>query len=65
MLRYHPLLVLKYLIQEILRVHGPASIFLERVVPKGGATLEGYFLPEGTVSNILGKIVALLSIFSL
>jgi len=38
------------LLQETLRVHGPASFYSERVVPEGGATLDGYFLPEGTVS---------------
>jgi len=39
------------LLQETLRVHGPASFYSERVVPEGGATLDGYFLPEGTVSR--------------
>jgi len=42
---------LKLLLKEVLRARGPGSIFLERVVPAGGATLDGYFLPEGTVSS--------------
>ncbi|KAF2161110.1 hypothetical protein M409DRAFT_69964 [Zasmidium cellare ATCC 36951] len=41
--------VLNAVIQETLRLY-PASPFPEpRVVPKGGATFQGYFLPEGTV----------------
>lgn len=41
--------ILNAVIQETLRLY-PASPFPEpRVVPKGGATFQGYFLPEGTV----------------
>lgn len=36
-------------LKEVLRVHGPAPMFLERVVPAGGATLGGWMLPGGTV----------------
>jgi cytochrome P450 len=34
-------------IHESLRVRSPASVVLPRVVPEGGATICGYFLPEG------------------
>jgi hypothetical protein len=34
-------------IYESLRVKSPAGILLPRVVPEGGATICGYFLPEG------------------
>jgi len=42
--------MLNILLQEIMRVHGPTSVYLERLVPEGGVTLDGYFIPEGTVS---------------
>ena len=38
----------------MLRVHGPGPVFFERVVPEGGVTFDGYFIPEGTVSDIGG-----------
>ncbi|KAH7087932.1 cytochrome P450 [Auriculariales sp. MPI-PUGE-AT-0066] len=34
--------------KEILRAHSPAGHLLERVVPAGGMSLEGYCLPAGT-----------------
>ncbi|EJD41987.1 cytochrome P450 [Auricularia subglabra TFB-10046 SS5] len=40
---------LNALIKEVLRVHGPAPTFLERVVPSGGAFLGGRSLPAGTI----------------
>ncbi|KZV94356.1 cytochrome P450 [Exidia glandulosa HHB12029] len=36
-------------IKEVLRVHGPAPGFFERVVPRGGAYLAGRFIPGGTI----------------
>jgi cytochrome P450 len=36
-------------ILEGIRMHPPFALPLERVVPKGGATVLGHFLPEGTV----------------
>lgn len=36
-------------LKEVLRVHGPAPMFLERVVPAGGAALGGWMIPGGTV----------------
>ncbi|KXN74270.1 cytochrome P450, partial [Conidiobolus coronatus NRRL 28638] len=36
-------------IHESLRVKSPAGVVLPRVVPEGGATICGHFLPEGTV----------------
>jgi cytochrome P450 len=38
---------LKSVIQESLRLKSPAGFVLLRVVPEGGATICGYFLPEG------------------
>ena len=36
-------------IHEALRMYPPAAIGLNRVVPKGGDTVDGYFVPEGTI----------------
>ncbi|KIW82186.1 hypothetical protein Z517_05213 [Fonsecaea pedrosoi CBS 271.37] len=36
-------------IKEALRLHTPVGFILERIVPKGGATLCGHFFPEGTI----------------
>ncbi|KAH6362247.1 hypothetical protein HBI34_179110 [Parastagonospora nodorum] len=36
-------------VQEAIRVHPPFALPLERVVPDGGMTVLGYFLPGGTV----------------
>ncbi|GAB7339113.1 hypothetical protein MBLNU457_5787t1 [Dothideomycetes sp. NU457] len=41
--------ILNAVIDETLRLYGAAPATLPRVVPKGGATLAGYFMPEGTV----------------
>ncbi|KAL8811918.1 MAG: hypothetical protein Q9200_001416 [Gallowayella weberi] len=34
-------------IQEGLRMHSPVAFALKRIVPKGGTTIDGYFVPEG------------------
>jgi cytochrome P450 len=36
-------------VQEGIRMHPPFALPFERVVPKGGVTVLGHFLPEGTV----------------
>ena len=35
--------------QEVLRVHGPANSFFERIVPEDGVILAGYYIPGGAV----------------
>ncbi|KAK6005954.1 hypothetical protein QM012_006364 [Aureobasidium pullulans] len=52
---YSALMDLKYLdavINESLRIHGNLGLVNERVVPKGGAVIEGYKLPAGTIVGI-------------
>lgn len=41
--------VLNGVIEETLRLYGAAPGSLPRVVPEGGATMAGHFLPAGTV----------------
>ena len=41
--------ILNAIIEETLRLYGAAPATLPRVVPKGGATLAGYFMPEGAI----------------
>lgn len=43
--------VLNAVIKETLRLYSAVPMPQPRVVPKGGVTLEGQFLPEGTVVN--------------
>lgn len=40
--------LLNAVIEEALRLYGAAPGSLPRVVPRGGAALGGYFIPEGT-----------------
>lgn len=40
---------LNVVIKEAIRLHAPVGVILERLVPAGGVTLCGHFLPEGTV----------------
>ncbi|KAM5350977.1 hypothetical protein ACJ41O_003700 [Fusarium nematophilum] len=39
-------------IKEALRIHPPMAIMLGRTVPKGGATIGGYYMPGGTEVGI-------------
>ncbi|TDZ30928.1 Pisatin demethylase [Colletotrichum spinosum] len=39
-------------IKEALRLHPAVGLPLERVVPKGGATISGRFFPEGTIVGV-------------
>ena len=39
-------------IMESLRQHSPFSIAIPRIVPEGGAMVDGYFLPAGTVCGV-------------
>lgn len=36
-------------IKEAMRIHSPVGLILERVVPEGGVTICGQYLPEGTI----------------
>lgn len=42
----------KAVINEALRIHPPLPSGINRRVPAGGATVEGHFLPEGTVLQV-------------
>lgn len=49
--RYSEVRNLPYLdacVQEGIRMHPPFALPFERVVPKGGVTVLGHFIPEGT-----------------
>jgi len=39
-------------IQETLRIHPNTGTIIERKVPAGGATIDGYYLPEGTTVGV-------------
>ena len=43
---------LSAVINETLRIHASTGFILERVVPKGGATISDVYLPEDTVVGI-------------
>lgn len=38
--------------KEAMRLHPSCGQMLERVVPEGGATLSGAFLPQGTIVGV-------------
>lgn len=38
---------LKAVAQEAMRIYPPLPFALPRTVPNGGATIDGYFVPEG------------------
>lgn len=52
-----PIQYLNYIIEETLRLHPAVAAGLPRVVPSGGVTLGGYFLPGGTVVTSQGYTV--------
>ncbi|PVH91595.1 cytochrome P450 oxidoreductase [Periconia macrospinosa] len=57
---YSKLVTLPYLdavIYEAHRIHVPIGVTLERVIPNGGATVDGYYLPEGTVVGVNGWVM--------
>lgn len=39
-------------IYESLRIHPNTGLILEREVPRGGAYIEGYFIPAGTIVGV-------------
>ncbi|KAJ2460066.1 hypothetical protein GGF42_001081 [Coemansia sp. RSA 2424] len=39
-------------VYEAMRIRAATGVFLPRIVPKGGATFQGHFLPEGTELGI-------------
>ncbi|KXJ89952.1 cytochrome P450 [Microdochium bolleyi] len=43
---------LQAVIKEALRLHPATGLPLERVIPRGGATISGQFFPEGTIVGI-------------
>ena len=52
---------LKYLqacMKESMRMHPAVGLLLERVVPQGGATVAGGWLPEGTIVGVNPWVVA-------
>lgn len=40
--------LLKHLILETMRIYPPVPLGLPRLVPSGGDTVDGHFIPEGT-----------------
>ena len=52
--------ILNAALQETLRLYCAVPGTLPRVVPQGGATIGGYFIPEGiTVEQIIEKVLTL------
>ncbi|KAJ0122747.1 isotrichodermin c-15 hydroxylase [Diaporthe amygdali] len=45
---------LRAVIDESLRIHPPLPAGINRVVPEGGAVIDGHFVPEGTVLQVPG-----------
>lgn len=45
-------------IKEAFRMHPAVGQLLERHVPKGGATFDGHYLPEGTIVGMNPWIAA-------
>ncbi|KAI3575820.1 cytochrome P450 oxidoreductase [Fusarium oxysporum f. sp. albedinis] len=43
---------LQAVIKEAIRLHSPAGISMARIVPEGGATIVGHYLPEGTAVGV-------------
>jgi cytochrome P450 len=38
---------LQAVIKEAMRLHSPTGLSMARIVPKGGATIAGQYIPEG------------------
>ena len=52
---------MKYLqvcMKEAMRLHPAVGQLLERVVPEGGATVSGVWLPEGTITGVNPWVVS-------
>lgn len=47
-----PLKYLKAVAQEAMRMYPPLPFALPRVVPEGGATVDGHFLPGGVCLSL-------------
>jgi hypothetical protein len=45
-------------IKEGLRIHPVVGMLLERIVPEGGATFDGVFLPGGTIVGMNPWVIA-------
>ncbi|KAI8930867.1 hypothetical protein NX059_011884 [Plenodomus lindquistii] len=48
---------LSAVINEALRCHPAVGLTLERIVPKGGVTLAGHFLPGGTIAGCSAWVI--------
>jgi cytochrome P450 len=46
------MLYLQACMKEAMRMHPAVGQLLERVVPEGGATLSGHWLPQGTIVGV-------------
>lgn len=44
--------------KESMRMHPAVGLLLERIVPKGGASVAGTWLPEGTIVGVNPWVVA-------
>lgn len=44
-------------IHETLRIHANTGLILERVVPSGGALVDGYHLPTGTIVGVNAWVI--------
>ncbi|CAG9990779.1 unnamed protein product [Clonostachys byssicola] len=48
---------LQLCLKEAMRMHPGVQYPLERVVPQGGATISGHFLPEGTIVGVNAAVI--------
>uniref|UniRef100_A0A8H7KBQ6 Cytochrome P450 n=1 Tax=Bionectria ochroleuca TaxID=29856 RepID=A0A8H7KBQ6_BIOOC len=48
---------LQLCLKEAMRMHPGVQYPLERVVPRGGATINGHFLPEGTIVGVNAAVI--------
>jgi cytochrome P450 len=44
--------MLNSVIKEAMRIHSPVGLMISRRVPAGGATIDGFYMPEGTEVGI-------------